>query len=218
MAYGITLRVFGERACFSRPEMKTERVSYDCITPSAARGILDAIHWKPAMRWRVDRITVLNEIHFESCRRNELSGVIAPRSVQAARRTGAPIYQEIGESRQQRATLLLRDVDYLIDAHFEMTGKGSEEDTPEKHYNIFLRRARAGQCFHRPCLGCREFPAGFSLIEGEERPPSFYRGAENDLGWMLYDIDFERGMQPGFFRAAMKDGAIELPAWKEVFA
>lgn len=212
MGYGVKLRVWGERACFTRPEMKVERVSYDVITPSAARGIIESIHWKPAIEWHIDRIHVLKQIRFESFRRNELSGRISERTVRAAMRNGkGRLEQIIEDNRQQRATLLLRDVEYVIEAHFEMTDAAGEEDTPEKHYSMFLRRAKQGQCFHRPYLGCREFPAYFELVDSI--PTSPLKG-ERDLGWMLLDIDFANNMQPRFFRAKMIDGVIEVPSRK----
>lgn len=211
MAYGVKLKVWGDYACFTRPEIKAERVSYDVITPSAARGILEAIHWKPAIRWVIDRIHVLNEIRFENIRRNEVASKIAERTVADAMR-GKPValWLDVTADRQQRATLLLRDVVYVIEAHFEMTDQATEEDTPNKHYNMFVRRARKGQCFHRPYLGCREFPAQFELIEDDTIEPSVHRG-ERDLGWMLLDIDFKDGMTPHFFRAVMRDGVIDVP-------
>lgn len=211
MAYGVKLKVWGTYACFTRPEMKVERVSYDVMTPSAARGILEAIHWKPAIRWVIDRIHVLNEIRFENIRRNEVASKIAERTVtDAMRGKSVKLWQDVTADRQQRATLLLRDVAYIVEAHFEMTDQATEEDTPSKHYNMFLRRARKGQCFHRPYLGCREFPAQFEVVEGDTVEPSFHRG-ERDLGWMLLDIDFADGMTPHFFRAVMRDGIIDIP-------
>ncbi|MHB9095643.1 MAG: type I-C CRISPR-associated protein Cas5c [Eubacteriales bacterium] len=213
MSYGIRLLVWGEYACFTRPEMKVERVSYDVITPSAARGILEAIHWKPAIRWVVDRIHVLNEIRFDNVRRNEVGSKIPAGNIRKAMK-GEPVLlcQYASEDRQQRATLLLRDVAYVIEAHFEMTGEAGPEDKPDKHHAIISRRARQGQCFQQPYLGCREFPARFRLIEEDEPAPhSLYNGSEKDLGWMLLDIDFVDGITPLFFRATMKDGLIEIP-------
>lgn len=214
MGYGIKLRVWGDYACFTRPEMKAERVSYDVMTPSAARGILEAIHWKPAIRWVIDRIHVLNPIRFENIRRNEVeSKASAKKKV---------IYA--AEERQQRASLVLKNVQYIIEAHFEMTERRGVEDTPEKHYNIFLRRARQGQCFHRPYFGCREFPANFELLEdgvdvvtyGNPHP------GEKDLGYMLLDQTFHVNAKgetkeaiPHFFRARMVNGIIEVPKWQE---
>jgi CRISPR-associated protein Cas5d len=214
MGYGIRLLVWGDYACFTRPEMKVERVSYDVITPSAAKGIMEAIYWKPAIVWVIDRIHVLNQIRFDNIRRNEVGGKIPVRNVKDAMK-GEPVVlcQYASDDRQQRATLLLRDVAYAIEAHFEMTGDAGTEDTPEKHYAIAARRARQGQCFQQPFFGCREFPARFRLIEEEESAPiSQYEGEkERDLGWMLLDIDYAQGMNPQFFRAIMKNGVIEVP-------
>ncbi len=214
MGYGVCIKVWGQRACFTRPEMKAERVSYDVMTPSAARGILEAIHWKPAIRWHVDRITVLNEIRFDTFRRNELGGkgsaAMAERAMKGAR---INLAQVIEEDRQQRATTFLTDVAYLIDAHFDLTEAAGTEDTAEKHYNIFLRRARSGQCYHRPYFGCREFAVEFEAVEGE-RPQSVHAG-EKDLGWMLHDIDFGDAMAPRFFRAAMLDGVVDIPPMQQ---
>lgn len=212
MCYGIRLLVWGEYACFTRPEMKVERVSYDVMTPSAARGILEAIHWKPAIRWVVDRIHVLNEIRFDNVRRNEVGGKIPVGNVKKAMK-GEPVVlcQYASDERQQRATLLLRDVAYVIEAHFEMTDRAGSEDPPEKHHAMAMRRARQGQCFQQPYLGCREFPAKFRLIEEDEPSPHSVHRGEKDLGWMLLDIDYVDELNPKFFRAAMKDGVIEIP-------
>lgn len=227
MGYGITLRVYGDYALFTRPELKAERVSYDVMTPSAARGILEAVLWKPAIKWQVDRITVLNQIEFESIRRNEVGSKIPPRNVAMAMAGAAvDLHQYPALDRQQRASLVLRNVDYLIDAHFDMVPhKAGESDTPEKFYNMFLRRARAGQCFHQPYMGCREFAARFQLVERDERrPDSYYANEPNiDLGWMLHDIQYGQEVvkkktvytyEPRFFRACMRNGVIEVP--KEV--
>lgn len=211
MGYGIKLLVWGDNACFTRPEMKAERVSYDVMTPSAARGILEAIHWKPAIRWVVDKIHVLREIRFDSVRRNEVEGKIPLRTVnEAAEGKEVDLHQYAAKERQQRASLVLRDVSYVIEAHFELTSKAGPRDTAEKHYNMAVRRMREGQYFHHPYLGCREFPANFRLIEDGEVPESFYKG-ERDLGWMLWDVDFDDGMTPRFFRATMRDGVIDIP-------
>lgn len=220
MGYGIRLLVSGENACFTRPEMKGERVSYDVITPSAARGVLEAIYWKPAIRWVIDKITVLNPIRFESIRRNELGSKIPPRNVIAAMNGGfVNLHQYIQDDRQQRATLFLKDVSYIIDAHFELNSeKCRKEDTPEKHYNIFIRRARNGQCFHNPYLGCREFPAKFKLLEKDvpAKSGAYEADGTRDLGWMLWDIVYSeaKGRQeftPKFFRATMQNGVIKIP-------
>ena len=218
MSYGIRLHVWGERACFTRPEMKVERVSYDVITPSAARGILEAIHWKPAIRWVVDRIHVLKPVRFESIRRNEVGGKLSPGNVSKAMKAGttAGLATYVDEDRQQRAATVLRDVAYVIEAHFELTDKAGPDDSVGKHLDIFNRRARKGQHFHAPCLGVREFPAHFSLIEDGRPLPDAHpeREADKDLGWMLHDIDFARDMTPRFFRAQLKAGVIEVPPWQ----
>ncbi len=211
MGFGIKLKVWGDYACFTRPEMKAERVSYDVMTPSAARGVLEAIHWKPAIRWVVDRIHVLNEIRFDNIRRNEVGSKIPEGNVKKAINGGdIDLVQYAAEDRQQRAALVLRNVAYIIEAHFEMTNEAGPEDSPAKHYNIFLRRAREGQCYHRPYLGCREFAAHFELIENEI-PGSHYVGQNQDLGWMLLDIDYKDNMNPKFFRASMENGIIVVP-------
>lgn len=210
MGFGVKLHVWGDYACFTRPEMKVERVSYDVITPSAARGILEAVHWKPAIRWMVDRIHVLNPIRFENIRKNEVGAKISARNAKSAMVSGdlTGLHLVVGENRQQRATMALRDVAYVIEAHFEMTDK-ADDDSPAKHFDIFRRRAQKGQCFHRPALGLREFAASFDWAE--EAPQSALAGTQ-DLGWMLYDIDFANGNTPQFFRAEMVDGVIDVAA------
>ncbi len=213
MAYGIKLRVWGDYACFTRPEMKVERVSYDAMTPSAARGILEAIHWKPAIRWVIDKIHVLRPIKFDNVRRNEVSSKIAKPNPATVMREGKQLYFLVdeGKNRQQRASTLLRDVEYVIEAHFVLTDKAGPDDNEGKHIDIFSRRARKGQFFHQPSLGCREFPASFELVEGEV-PASHYAGQSKDLGYMLLDIDFANDMTPMFFRASMENGAIAPPS------
>lgn len=213
--YGITLRVWGDSACFTRPEMKAERVTYDVITPSAARGILEAIHWKPAIRWVIDTIWVIKPIAYSNIRRNEVSDVVSFTDVKSCMKSvsdsgsAAPLYLDPQEKRQQRATLYLKDVEYLIQAHFLMTKNAGADDTAEKHYNIFLRRARRGQCYHKPYFGCREFPVNFELVEDTS---IFTPIPESrDLGWMLYDIDFKKNMEPRFFRAQMHEGVVQIP-------
>ncbi|MBN2887291.1 MAG: type I-C CRISPR-associated protein Cas5 [Chromatiaceae bacterium] len=219
MSFGIRLHIWGERACFTRPEMKVERVSYDIITPSAARGILEAIHWKPAIRWHIDCIQVLRPIRFESIRRNEVGGKLPAATVRKAIKAGttAGVAKWIEEDRQQRAATVLRDVGYVIEAHFTLTERAGDEDNVGKHLDIFNRRARRGQCFHMPCLGVREFPANFRLLEDDEPYPAVAEAlaGEHDLGWMLHDIDFADGMTPRFFRARMIDGRVDVPAWDD---
>lgn len=213
MAFGIKLRVWGDYACFTRPEMKVERVSYDVMTPSAARGILEAIHWKPAIRWVVDKIHVLKPIIFDNVRRNEVSSKIPKPNPTTVMRDKKPLYFLVddGSNRQQRAATLLRNVEYVIEAHFEMTEQAGPEDNEGKHLDIFNRRAKAGQFFHQPCMGCREFPASFELLEGDI-PASCYAGQIKELGYMLLDIDFAHDMTPLFFKAEMHDGVISPPS------
>ena len=213
MAFGIKLRVWGDYACFTRPEMKVERVSYDVMTPSAARGILEAIHWKPAIRWVIDGIHVLRPIRFDNVRRNEVSSKIPKPNPATVMREGKRLYFLVdeGNNRQQRASSLLRNVEYVIEAHFELTDQAGLDDNEGKHLSIFNRRAQNGQFFHQPCLGCREFPASFELLTGDV-PPSPYAGETKEFGYMLLDIDFANDMTPLFFRATMQDGVIRPPS------
>lgn len=217
MSYGIALHVWGEYACFTRPEMKVERVSYDVMTPSAARGIVSAIYWKKEIDWAIDRIHVLKPIRFVSIRRNQLGGKIPQSKVSGAmrRKSTADLHTLIEEDRQQRAATVLREVAYIIEAHFTLTGPETPENTPAKHISVFNRRARKGQCFQQPCLGTREFPGHFAWLD-RDRPETFpvtelkREEQDKDLGWMLYDIDFAHEKNPCFFRARMKDGIIEV--------
>lgn len=219
MSYGIRVHVWGDRACFTRPEMKAERVSYDVMTPSAARGLLESIYWKPAITWVIDAITVVNEIRFDTFRRNELGSMMPKGSVVSAMRgADARLAQVIEDDRQQRATLCLRDVAYVIEAHFVLTDRAGADETKEKHYAIASRRLRRGQYYQHPYFGCREFAAEFALLdEGEAAPESFYAGSgERDLGYMLYDIDFANGMNSRFFRAIMCDGVVDVRSQAQV--
>ena len=205
------LKVWGRNACFTRPEMKVERVSYDVITPSAGRGVLEAILWKPAIRWKVKQIDVLNPIKWESVRRNEVGAVMSSRT--------SGLFIE--EQRQQRAGLFLRDVAYTIHAYFEMTDKAGAEDTVVKFQEMFLRRAEKGQCFHRPYLGCREFAAEFeAFTNGKPLPEPIH--VSQELGWMLYDINHNNSSdkngvhfcndkcRPSFFRAILDNGRMKI--------
>ncbi len=211
MTYGVKLRVWGDYACFTRPEMKVERVSYDVITPSAARGILEAIHWKPAIRWVIDRIHVLKPIKFSSIRRNEVGSKISARTASTAMNAGSlqGLALLVDDDRQQRASTVLRDVDYVIEAHFELTSKAGS-DTDGKHLDIFNRRAASGQCFHNPCLGTREFTASFATIDGAIPAADPAQNGVRDLGYMLYDIDFDNDRLPMFYRPTMLDGIIDV--------
>lgn len=212
MGFGFQLDIWGEYALFTRPEFKVERVSYDVITPSAVRGIIESIYWKPAIRWNIDRIHVFNEPEFTNIRRNEVSDKILASDIKRLMEGNKSVkgYINTSESIQQRASMVLKNVHYIIEAHFDMTDKAGETDTVEKHYNIALRRMRNGQFYHMPCFGCREFPANFKLIE-DDIPISMLDG-ERDLGYMLYDMDFSDtdNIQPTFFRAKMLNGIIDL--------
>ncbi len=195
------LKVWGRNACFTRPEMKAERVSYDVMTPSAARGVLEAISWKPAIVWRVTQIDVLNPVKWESVRRNEVGKTMSP---------AAPgLYVE--DERQQRAGLFLRDVAYTIHAYFEMTERAGASDNVRKFEDMFERRAASGQCFHRPYLGCREFGANFELLPNGSEPEPIHE--TRDLGWMFLDYDYSgKEPMPRFFHARLEDGRMKVPA------
>ena len=206
------LEVFGDYALFTRPEMKAERVSYDVMTPSAARGILEAIFWHPGMRWKVDRIYVMSPICFSNIRRNEVSDKISGRLAKSVMHNGAGgLYLCTKDCIAQRASMVLRHVHYVIEAHFEMTEKASPADNAGKFCEMFRRRAKNGQCYHQPCFGMREFPAAFRLWEGGEIPTA-YPGSEKDLGFMLYDMDYSdpADIKPMFFRAVLKNGVLDL--------
>ena len=222
MAYGVRLRVWGDHACFTRPEMKVERVSYDVMTPSAARGILEAIHWKPAIRWVIEAIHVLEPIRFHSIRRNEVAGKVSVNAARSAIRSGRidGLNFKIEDSRQQRAATVLAGVGYLFVARFELRGRADVEDSEGKHLDIFNRRARRGQCFHQPCLGTREFPAAFELVEPEAPLPradaahhtlNLGFGAPRDLGFMLWDIDHAGDRSSMLFRACLAEGVMRVP-------
>jgi len=217
MAYGVKFRTWGEYALFSRPELKVERVSYDMITPSAARGLIDCIYWKPAIKWMIDKIHVINPIEFTNIRRNEVSETATLDKVKKVMKNPQPYSIVAPEARHQRAAIVLRNVEYVIEAHFDLTDNAGEEDTIEKHYNIALRRLRKGQFFQKPFLGTREFSASFEIIEsGEDIPKSCYSdSSERDLGYMLLDIGYETDgekttVNPSFFRAVLKSGVLNL--------
>ena len=223
---GFCLEVSGPYACFTRPEMKVERVSYDVITPSAARAVFDAILWKPAIFWQITRIEVLAPIRWISVRRNEIGKVASPKV--------NCIFIDDGKSRQQRAGLLLRDVKYRLYAEFVfipperrwkiinpvpeyLQDKGEQEfilqdETPAKYAAMFERRAKKGQCFNQPYLGCREFSAEFRLVNSQAEPVDPI-AETRDLGWMLYDMDFLNPADPNplFFRPKMRNGVIMVP-------
>lgn len=208
----VRLRVWGDYACWTRPEMKVERVSYDVMTPSGARGILEAIFWKPAIRWEISRIDVLKPIRWISVRRNEVGAVISTRSAVTAMQQGTGalgLYVE--DERQQRAGLFLRDVEYVIHARFHLTSRAEQAETAAKFAEMFRRRASRGQCFSQPYLGCREFSAFFEPISSETPLPKPVSDSR-DLGWMLHDLDYQAaGTLPRLFRAELRDGRLAVP-------
>ena len=204
----IQLEVWGAYALFSRPELKVERVSYDVPTPSAARGIVEAVYYHPGLRWVIDRIHVLNPIRFVSIRRNEVTDKISGRNVrQAAQGGGQPLYLVTSQKIVQRSSLLLQDVHYVIEAHFEMTDKAAPSDNPGKFQDIVTRRMERGQCFHMPYFGCREFPVSFRRWPGGPIPTI---DETRDLGLMLYDFDYSdpAAITPTYFRARLEHGVL----------
>lgn len=210
------LSVSGDYACFTRPEMKVERVSYDLITPSAARSIFEAILWKPSVRWRVQRIEVLRPIRWINFRRNEVGAVISASNVHQAMNAGqGDLALYVEDERQQRAGLFLRDVSYRVHALLEVRS----DEPRQKYEEMFLRRATKGQWVNQPYLGCREFAADVRLI-GPSSPLPAPIAETRDLGWMLHDLDFTNpaSPQPRFFRAQMQAGVVDVPAFEEVAA
>ena len=213
MGVGVKVNVWGDYALFSRPELKVERYSYDIITPSAARGILEAIYWHPGMRWIIDKIYVKNPIQFTSVRRNEVkSKILASNVLQAYNGADKTLYISTKEDIVQRASQLLCNVSYTIEAHFEMTEKANASDNPGKFKDIIMRRLRKGECFHAPYFGCREFPVNFALCEEEEIRTAYDVVEEKDLGIMLFDMDYSdpENIKPMFFRAVMRQGVVDL--------
>lgn len=208
----ISVEVWGDYALFSRPEMKTERVSYDVMTPSAARGLLESVFWHPGLKWVVDRIHVCAPIRFTNIRRNEVKDTISARKMQTLMEKGGEAYLATPESIQQRAAMVLRDVHYVIDAHFDMTMRASPTDNPGKFQEMMRRRVEKGQCYHQPYFGTREFPVRFRPCTQLPPCPEELMG-EKDLGWMLLDMDYssKENITPRFFRAVLRDGVLEVP-------
>jgi CRISPR-associated protein Cas5d len=231
------LEVSGEFACFTRPEMKVERVSYDVITPSAGRAVFEAILWKPSIRWQVSKIEVLNPIRWVNLRRNEVGAVASTRNMETAMKSGTGhlgLYVE--DERQQRAGLFLRDVKYRLHASFELrdpsfhkpnfphlskraVNEGEEDlenesNLPVKFMSMFERRAAKGQCVNQPYLGCREFAATFKLVD-PQNSPAIPITETRDLGYTLYDLDYSNPTdpRPRFFRAQLVSGVINIPSW-----
>ncbi|HRB82576.1 MAG TPA: type I-C CRISPR-associated protein Cas5c [Nitrospira sp.] len=239
MSKSYCLEVSGDFACFTRPEMKVERVSCDVMTPSAARAVFEAIVWKPAIRWRVIKIEVLKPIKWISVRRNEVGAVVSTRNVQAAMSAGSgELGLHVEDERQQRAGLFLRDVTYRIHAYFELRDPSfhkshstqlskvpvnHEEDdllalsdnNATKFMSMFERRASRGQCVNQPYLGCREFACSFRFIEDVKAEPKPIEETK-DLGWMLYDLDYSNPAdpKPRFFKARLDNGVVMVPAWE----
>lgn len=210
---GVKVRVWGDYALFSRPEMKVERYSYDVMTPSAARGILEAIYWHPGMRWKIDKIHVVKPVQFTSVRRNEVKSKISASTVMSAYNgMKKQLYISTKEDIVQRASVVLCNVEYVIEAHFEMTEQANATDNPGKFKDIMKRRLQRGECFHMPYFGCREFPAHFCLCEEEIIDTAYKEIEEKDLGIMLYDMDYsdQEEIQPMFFRAVMRHGVLDL--------
>ena len=216
MGQSFCLEVTGDFACFTRPEMKVERVSYDVITQSAARAVFEAILWKPAIRWQIRKIEVLKPISWMNLRRNEVASVVPAGSVKSAmKQSKGQLGLYIEEDRQQRAGLFLRDVKYRLHAEFELLSRDTD-NTVIKFAEMFKRRASKGQCFNQPYLGTREFSCDFRLVENPESIaiPNELQG-KRELGWMLYDMDFadSDNPMPRFFQATMQDGVLTVPAW-----
>lgn len=207
------LEVSGDFACFTRPEMKAERVSYDFITPSAARAVFESILWKPALRWRVRRIDVLRPIRWISVRRNEVASVVSTRNVTTAMNEGrGRLGLYIEDDRQQRAGLFLRNVAYRLYADLEFLPERAPADNLTKYAEMFVRRAEKGQCVNQPYLGCREFAARFRLVTDPSAEPPAEASIDGDRGWMLFDLDFSNPSdpQPRFFRAQASQGVVDL--------
>lgn len=210
----IRMEIWGERALFSRPEFKVERVTYDVITPSAARGILTALYWHPGMAWHVDRIYVLNPFSYTSIRRNEVKSVALASLIQRAmngKEQPLMVNASSPSERSQRASMLLRDVHYVIEAHFSMTKKAAPTDSPEKFQSIIRRRLKKGQCYYEPYFGCREFPVSFQEWAGGDIQTT-YPDEIIDLGHMLYDLDYSvpGRIRPLFFHAVLENGVLDL--------
>ncbi|MFG6393690.1 MAG: type I-C CRISPR-associated protein Cas5c [Lachnospiraceae bacterium] len=209
----IMYEVWGDYAAFNRPEFKTERVTYDCITPSAARGILEAVYWHPGLKYTIDEIYICNQIQTTNIRRNEVKEKISASNVKKAMNNGKKdtLYLSTKDSIQQRAALVLKNVRYVIKAHFSITEKANETDNPGKFQDILTRRLQSGKCYYTPYLGVREFPAYFRIWDKEKEVPVAYK-EEKDLGYMLYDMDYngESGIEPMFFHAVLKDGRLDL--------
>lgn len=206
----VKVEVWGDFACFSRPEMKVERISYDVITPSAARGVLEAIYWHPGMSWRIDNIYVLSPIQMTNIRRNEVKSKILASNVKGAMTGGrSELFINTSDDIQQRSSLVLQNVHYVIEAHFELTEKANESDNAGKFQDVIKRRLQKGQCFHQPYFGCREFPARFREWNSGTIPSI---EETRDLGYMLWDMDYSdpKDIKPAFFHAKLEKGVVHV--------
>ena len=206
------VRIRGPLACFTRPEFSTERLSYEVITPSAARGVLEAVLWKPAILWRIHAVHVLSQIKWTEFRRNEVNKRVSTSDATSAASGRTLLRDYFGdEDRAQRNTVALREVDYVIEASIAITERAGAEDNPTKFRAMFDRRLRGGQHIYQPYLGCREFPAYLEAADGI--PPTV--GETRDLGWMLHDLEYGEDRRPRFFRARLENGVMPVPAWEE---
>lgn len=214
MSFGFTVEVWGDRALFTRPELSVERFTYDFITPSAARGLIEAIYWHPGLRVVIDKIQIINPIEFTTTRRNEVKSKALASSLKSSLVGGASApYVNTKEDIQQRASVILTDVRYAIEFHFEMTEKANESDNPGKFADIFRRRIEKGQCYSQPYFGTREFPAHFKPCPEGIVPRGAYADAgERDFGLMLFDMDYSNkdDILPMFYRAVMKNGIVNV--------
>ena len=210
----VKMEVWGDFACFSRIELKIERVSYDVPTPSAARGIIESIYYHPGLKWHIDKIYVMNPIRFTSIRRNEVKNKISASKIMKEANGKGASYIDRKKDIEQRATMMLRNVHYVIEAHFEMTDQANASDNPGKFQDIIKRRLERGQCYSMPYFGTREFPAHFRRCTELPPCPDELKGVR-DLGWMLLDMDYTnpQNITPRFFRASLTDGVMVVPPW-----
>lgn len=227
MAFGVKVEIWGDRALFTRPELSVERMSYDVITPSAARGIIESVYWHPGLRYQIDRIHVLNPIKFTNVRRNEIKSKALGSAVRTAATKGGPLpFIDAHADIQQRASVMLVDVRYVVEAHFTMTEQASPDDNPGKFKDILMRRLRRGQTFSTPYLGTRECSCNVREWTGSDADLLGYYASEDyrDLGLMLYDMDYSdlsddgipQNITPIFYRPIMRNGVIDV-AGSEVF-
>ena len=204
----IRIRFWGDYAAFHRPELSVERYSYDVMTPSAARGMMEAVYWHEGLKWAVRRIYVERPIRFTNIRRNEVKSTLLSSAALSAAKGGTPPVLYTSEDIQQRAAMVLQDVHYVIECHFDLTDKAAPSDNPGKFQDILRRRLRKGQCYHQPCFGCREFPANFREWPGGDIPAL---KVTQDLGFMLHSLDYSdpANIRSHFFRAKLVDGVME---------